>query len=125
MIVGLQKSVAVPLIRSEVRRDFCRHTLALRRILSIRRRDKDKVHIIHLTSLIIAVATLVMPRSKLHQPRGELHNGPFADGGIFARGVDAEQNAAVGWQVLCIPMFRLWRFLVELLLKLLEADEGH
>src|SRR5438094_239903 len=108
MIVGLQKGIAVPLIRSEVRRDFCRHTLALRRILPIRRRDKDKVHIIWLASLIIAVATLVMPLSKLHQPRGEPHNGPFANVGVFTRRVDAEQNAAACWQVLCVPVFRLW-----------------
>jgi hypothetical protein len=106
MIVSLQKGIAVPLIRSEVRRDFCRHTLALRRILPIRRGDKDKVHVIHVVPLIIAVATLVMPRSKLHQPCGELHNGPFTNGGVFTRGVDADQNAAVCRQVLCVPVFR-------------------
>jgi hypothetical protein len=43
----------------------------------------------------------------------------------LTRRVDAEENTAVRWQVFAVPGFRRWGFLVELLLKLLKAREGH
>src|SRR6266487_3810068 len=118
MVVSSQKGVAFPLVRPEVWRDFYRNALAFLRVLPIRGGDKDKMQVIHVFLRTVAVAALVMPRSKLHQPRGELHNGPFANGGAFTRRIDAEQNTAVARQVQCAPVFRLWCFLVEPLLKL-------
>jgi hypothetical protein len=64
-------------------------------VLPIGRRTQDKMHVIHVVPIAIAVATLVMSWSKLHQPRGELHNGPFANGGMFARRVDPKQDTSV------------------------------
>jgi hypothetical protein len=73
---------------------------------------------------LAAVTALLTPISDLHQPRGESHNSPFANGGTLTRRVDAEENIPARWQVISVPRFRLWYFLVELLLKLLEAREG-
>jgi hypothetical protein len=73
----------------------------------------------------IAVAALRTPLAELHQPPSESHNGPFANCGAFTRRVDAEKETAVRRQVRSIPGLRHRRFLVELLLKLFEAREGH
>src|SRR6266568_3188904 len=128
MVVSAQKGVAVPLVRPEVRRDFYRNALALGRVLPVRGGDHDQVHVNHglrRTVCIAAVAALRTSLSELHQPPRESHNGPFANGGAFTRRVDAEEKTAVCWQVRSVPGFRYRRFLVELLLKLLEAREGH
>jgi hypothetical protein len=108
-----------------VGRDFCRNALALQRVLPVRGGDKDQVHVNHVFLRLVAVAALVFPRSKLHQPRGETYNRSVANSGAFTRRVDAKQNTAVPRQVQSVPAFCLWCFLVKLLLKLLETDEGH
>jgi hypothetical protein len=128
MVASAKKSVTVPLVRPEVRRDLYRNALALGRGLPVRGGDQDQVHVNHVlrrTVSFAAVAALLTPFSELHQPPRESHNGPFANRGAFTRRVEAEEDTAVRGQVRSIPGFRHRRFLVEPLLKLLEAREGH
>jgi hypothetical protein len=119
MVVSAQKGVRVPLVRPEVRRDFYRNALALGRVLPVRGRDHNQVHVSYVlrrTVLRSAVTTLLTPRSKFHQPCGESHNSPFANRGALTHCVDAEENTPVRRQVRSVPGFRDRRFLVELLL---------
>jgi hypothetical protein len=83
------------------------------------------VHVNHVLRRIAAVATLSTPLSKLHQPGGKSHNGPFANGGAFTRRVDAAKKTAACWQMTCASTFRARCSFVELLLKPLEADEDY
>src|SRR5438874_11865359 len=124
MVASAQKGVSVPLVRPEVRRDFYSNALALGRVLPVRGGDHDKVHINHVlrrTVCIAAVAALLTPLSELHQPPRESHKSPFANRGTFTRRMDAQKETAVCRQVVSVPPFRHRRFMVELLLKLLEA----
>jgi hypothetical protein len=128
MVDGAQKGVSVPLVRPEVRRDFCRNAVALRNVLPIRRGDQDDVYVDHVLRRMVcgaAVTAFLAPGANFHQPTRESHNAPFANGGVLARRVDVAQDPAVLWQVSSRPSLRLWCFLVELLLKFLEANESH
>jgi len=115
MVVSPQNGVSVPLFRPEVRRDFYRNALTFGRALPVRGGDHDEVHVDHVlrpTVCFAAVATLRIPLSELHQPSRESYNGRFANGGAFR-------------QVFSVPSFRHRRFLIQFLLKLLKASEGH
>src|SRR6266480_5184322 len=128
MVVSPQNGVSVPLFRPEVRRDFYRNALTFRRVLPVRGGDHDEVHVDHVlrpTVCFAAVATLRIPLSELHQPSRESYNGRFANGGVFTRRVDVEKKTAVARQVFSVPSFRHRRFLIQFLLKLLKASEGH
>src|SRR6266480_7645542 len=103
MVVSAQKGVAVPLVRPEVRRDFYRNALALGRVLPVRGGDHDQVHVNHglrRTVCSAAVAALRTPFSELHEPARESHNASFSNGGTFTCRVEAEEDTAVGRQVL-------------------------
>src|SRR5438445_2908494 len=128
MVVSPQNGVSVLLFRPEVRSAFYRNALTFGRVLPVRRGDHDEVHVDHVLRPIVCfatVATLRIPLSELHQPSRESHSCPFADGGSFTRRVDAKKQTAVRRQVFSVPSFRHRRFLIEFLLKLLKASEGH
>src|SRR4030095_10980729 len=128
MVDGAQKRVSVPLVSADVRRVFCRSAVALRGVLPIRRGDQDDVYVDHVLRRMVcsaAVTALLTPGANFHQPTRESHNAPFANGGVLARSVDVAQDPAVLWQVSSPPGLRRWCFLVELLLKSLEANERY
>src|SRR5437762_11725073 len=128
MVVSTQKRVTVPVLGSEVRRDFYRNAIAFGRFLPIGGGDHDQVHVSYLLPLAVcrsAVTALLAPRSKFHQPPGESHNSPFADRGALTGCIDVEKNTPVRRQLVTSPVFRLWYFRVELLLQLLKTGESH
>jgi hypothetical protein len=75
--------------------------------------------------IVFAVAALFTLLSDHHQPRGESYETSFANRCALSCFVNTNENGAVPRQVFSRPGLRLWHFLFELLLKLLEANEGY
>jgi hypothetical protein len=58
MVVSHQKGISVPLVRPEVRRDFCGNALAFGRVLQVRGGDQDQVHVNHVLRRMVFLPQL-------------------------------------------------------------------